>query len=83
MTTNDPASLNMQPQGVSTIKYWKMTLWWMYNGKDYHLYAYLAEWSFGYLHKASFSLSFVKQLFFFDGWRQGMKPMRTTTKMFT
>ena len=29
----NPASLNMQPQGVSTIKYWQMTLWWIYNGK--------------------------------------------------
>src|SRR5664279_2380174 len=69
----------MQPQGVSMIKSWQMTLWWMYNGKDYHLYAYLADWSFGYVHKASFSLTLLKIVFIFKDWHHRMKPMSTTT----
>ena len=59
-----PAIWNMQPQGVSTVRYWQMTLWWIYMAKTI---IYMHIWLsgvFGYLHKASCVLSFHKNILF-------------------
>ena len=68
----------MQPQGVNTVRYWKMTLWWIYMAKTIY---YMHIWLSGVLAiciEQVFSYLFGKTDFLFKGWHHGMKPMTTT-----